>query len=66
VVRDRLGSVRVGAESAEEGEECVKQMFNRKKQNSSTLTIPYEREIDQLVYKLYRLTEEEIKIVEGK
>jgi len=25
-----------------------------------------EREIDQLVYKLYGLTEEEIKIVEGK
>jgi len=24
-----------------------------------------EREIDQLVYKLYELTEEEIKIVEG-
>jgi len=24
------------------------------------------REIDQLVYKLYGLTEEEIKIVEGK
>jgi hypothetical protein len=40
-------------------------MFNRKKQNSSTLIIPYEREIDQLVYKLYGLTEEEIKIVEG-
>jgi len=26
----------------------------------------YERQIDQLVYKLYGLTEEEIKIVEGK
>jgi len=25
-----------------------------------------EREIDQLVYKLYGLTEEEIKIVEGE
>jgi len=25
----------------------------------------YEREIDQLAYKLYGLTEEEIKIVEG-
>jgi len=26
----------------------------------------YERQIDQMVYKLYGLTEEEIKIVEGK
>ena len=26
----------------------------------------YEKEIDQLVYKLYGLTEEEIKIVEEK
>jgi len=25
----------------------------------------YERQIDQMVYKLYDLTEEEIKIVEG-
>jgi len=25
----------------------------------------YEKEIDQMVYKLYGLTEEEIKIVEG-
>lgn len=27
---------------------------------------PLEREIDQLVYQLYGLTEEEIRIVEGK
>ena len=26
----------------------------------------YERQIDQIVYKLYGLTEEEIRIVEGK
>ena len=29
-------------------------------------TTTAEREIDQLVYQLYGLTEEEIKIVEGK
>jgi hypothetical protein len=29
-------------------------------------TTDYEREIDEMVYKLYELTEEEIKIVEGK
>ena len=26
----------------------------------------YEKQIDQMVYKLYGLTDEEIKIVEGK
>jgi len=29
-------------------------------------TSAWEREIDQIVYKLYGLTEEEIKIVEGR
>ena len=29
-------------------------------------TTGYEQEIDEMVYKLYELTEEEIKIVEGK
>jgi len=29
-------------------------------------TSPLEREIDQLVYELYGLTEDEVKIVEGK
>ena len=29
-------------------------------------TIALEKAIDQLVYQLYRLTEEEIKIVEGE
>ena len=29
------------------------------------ITDKYERQIDQMVYKLYGLTEEEIKIVEG-
>jgi hypothetical protein len=36
------------------------------KQNPSADTTDLENEIDQLVYGLYDLTEEEIKIVEGK
>jgi hypothetical protein len=32
----------------------------------SHLTIPSDNEIDQMVYNSYRLTEEEIKIVEGR
>ena len=34
-------------------------------QNSKTDTSEWENEIDELVYKLYQLTTEEIKIIEG-
>jgi hypothetical protein len=34
-------------------------------QNSKTDTSEWEKEIDKLVYKLYQLTPEEIKIIEG-
>ena len=33
---------------------------------SRTLFLECERQIDQMVYELYGLTEDEIKIVEGK
>ena len=36
-----------------------------KKNNPDADTTHLENQIDQLVYKLYALTEEEIKIVEG-
>jgi|WetSurMetagenome_2_1015567.scaffolds.fasta_scaffold11626_3 adenine-specific DNA-methyltransferase len=42
----------------------VNQILSAKKDNPSADTSPLEKEIDQLVYKLYGLTEEEIKIVE--
>ncbi len=42
-----------------------KQIHNIKKQNPSADTTDLEFQIDQLVYKLYDLTEEEIKIVEN-
>ena len=37
-----------------------------KKENPKANTIAWEREIDQLVYQLYELTDEEIMIVEGR
>ncbi len=37
-----------------------------KKQDPDTDTSALEREIDELVYKLYGLTEEEIQIIENK
>lgn len=44
----------------------VNQILALKKQNPTTDTTDLENQIDQLVYQLYGLTEEEIKIVEGK
>jgi len=46
-------------------EQIVDEILSAKKQNPKTNTSSLEREIDQLVYKLYELTEEEIAIVEG-
>ena len=44
----------------------VDKIIAAKKSNSTADTSEWENEIDQKVYKLYGLTEEEIKIVEGK
>ncbi len=44
----------------------VKKVMKEKNINSNTDVLILEREIDQLVYKLYDLTPEEIKIVEGE
>jgi type II restriction/modification system DNA methylase subunit YeeA len=43
----------------------VDQILSSKKQNPEADTTHLENEIDQLVYQLYGLTEDEIKIVEG-
>jgi hypothetical protein len=45
--------------------QLVDRILAAKKRNPEADTSALEREIDQLVYKLYGLTEEEIKIVEG-
>lgn len=42
----------------------VKQVINLKSQTPSADTTDLENQIDQMVYQLYGLTEEEIKIVE--
>ena len=44
----------------------VDQILETKRANPVADTSALEREIDQLVYQLYGLTEEEIAIVEGK
>lgn len=43
----------------------VDQILEKKKQNPKEDTSNLEAEIDQLVYRLYGLTEEEIRIIEG-
>ena len=48
-----------------EVEEIVNQILTIKKQSSTADTTTLESQIDQLVYELYGLTEEEIEIVEG-
>jgi hypothetical protein len=45
--------------------EIVEEIISNKKQSFSYDTTALENQIDQLVYQLYELTEEEIKIVEG-
>jgi adenine-specific DNA-methyltransferase len=44
----------------------VDQILSIKQQNPDSDTSQLEQEIDKLVYKLYDLTEEEIKIIEGR
>jgi type II restriction/modification system DNA methylase subunit YeeA len=46
-------------------ESIVNEVIEVKKQNPSADTTDLETQIDQLVYQLYELTDEEIKIVEG-
>jgi len=46
-------------------ERIVEKILSTKKQNPKADTTEYERQIDRMVYELYGLTKEEIKIVEG-
>ena len=46
-------------------ESLVDQILDAKKTNHTADTSEWEKEIDQLVYKLYEMTDEEIAIVEG-
>jgi hypothetical protein len=47
-------------------ESLVDKILSAKKENPQADTSQFETQIDHLVYKLYNLSEEEIKIVEGK
>jgi len=47
-------------------ESLVNKILPAKKQNPQTDTSKWEKEIDELVYRLYELTPEEIKIIEGE
>jgi REP element-mobilizing transposase RayT len=47
-------------------ESLVDKILTLKKENHQSDTTALEHEIDELVYRLYDLTEDEIKIVEGK
>jgi type II restriction/modification system DNA methylase subunit YeeA len=47
-------------------EALVDKILAAKKQNPNANTSSLEKQIDELVYKLYGLTEEEVRIVEGK
>ena len=53
-------------QTQEKFEELVDQILTSKKTDPNADTSILEKEIDQLVYKLYGLTEEEIAVVEGK
>ena len=46
-------------------EEIVHKILDEKKSNPENNTDHYESNIDQIVYKLYGLTDEEIAVVEG-
>lgn len=47
-------------------EKLAERVMTAKRSDPKADTMELEREIDQLVYKLYDLSEEEIKIVEGE
>jgi hypothetical protein len=44
----------------------VDKILSAKKSNSQADTNQLEKEINNLVYSLYELTEEEVKIIEGE
>ena len=44
---------------------CFRSFFNQKKEQNQDIS-KLENKIDQLVYQLYELTDEEIRLVEGE
>jgi len=62
---EQLPIIKADVETQLKLERLVNQIQHAKHSNSEADTNALEREIDQLVYQLYGLTEEEIAIVEG-
>jgi DNA-directed RNA polymerase specialized sigma54-like protein len=56
----------IGNKTQEKLETLVNQILDQKSANPNADTSALENQIDQLVYQLYGLTEEEIKIIENK
>jgi len=63
---ERLPVVLASDSQQEKVAKIVTNILRLKKSDPQSDTTSFERDIDQLVYNLYRLTEEEIKIVEGR
>jgi adenine-specific DNA-methyltransferase len=55
---------RISTEEQKPFIDIVDKILSLKKQNPNADITEYEKQIDQLVYKLYNLTEDEIKIIE--
>lgn len=51
--------------SFKEQQPFIQQDYRNKKNNPKADTSALEKQIDEMVYKLYELTDEEIKIIEG-
>jgi hypothetical protein len=62
---DKIPVKQIAEEAEKPFKELVLQILELKKQNPTANTKELESQIDQLVYELYGLTEEEIRIVEN-
>ncbi len=62
---EELPIAAVQKSEAQKIQSCVEQILTLRKRNPEADSSALEHQIDQMVYKLYGLTEEEIKIVEG-
>ena len=59
--------IKIPSDSQEKAiEHLVDQILSRKRSDPSADTSPLEAEIDQMVYELYGLTEEEVRIIEKR
>jgi hypothetical protein len=62
---DKIPVKQISEEQEKPFKELVNKILAIKKQNPQEATTHLESQINQLVYQLYELTEEEIKIIEG-